>query len=116
MRAPWPTRKRAVLITWKMFPEARSKNPNVADAIAEGVAVNQARMKIWNSPKIGEKHGFFVEADWKRLLQSLKDQGAMPETPPIENVFTNQFIDQINTYDRAGVIAEAKKEDMEKFR
>jgi NitT/TauT family transport system substrate-binding protein len=31
-------------------------------------------------------------------------------------VFTNQFIDQINTYDRAGVIAEAKKEDLAKLR
>jgi NitT/TauT family transport system substrate-binding protein len=84
--------------------------------MAEGIAVNQGRMKIWNSPKIGDKHGLFVEADWKRLLSFLKDQGAMPETPPIESVFTNQFIDQINTYDRAGVIAEAKKEDMAKLR
>ena len=106
----------AVLITWRTFPEARSKNPNMAEAMAEGIAVNQGRMKIWNSPKIGDKHGLFVEADWKRLLSFLKDQGAMPETPPIESVFTNQFIDQINTYDRAGVIAEAKKEDMAKLR
>jgi NitT/TauT family transport system substrate-binding protein len=106
----------AVLITWKVFPEARSKNPNLADAIAEGIAVNQGRMKIWNSEKIGDKHGLFLEADWLRLLEFLKDQGAMPEAPPIDKVFTNQFIDQINTYDRAGVIAEAKKEDLAKLR
>jgi NitT/TauT family transport system substrate-binding protein len=40
----------------------------------------------------------------------------MPDTPPIDRVFTNQFIDQINTYDRAGIIADAKKEDMAKLR
>jgi NitT/TauT family transport system substrate-binding protein len=28
---------------------------------------------------------------------------------------TNQFIDQINTYNRAGVVAEAKKEDLSKL-
>ncbi len=106
----------AVLITWKAYPEARSKNPDMAAAIAEGIAVNQGRMKIWNSPKTGDKHGLFIEADWKRLLTFLKDQGAMPAEPPIGDVFTNQFIDQINTYDRAAIIADAKKEDMAKLR
>lgn len=106
----------AVLITWKSFPESRSKNPNATEAIAEGIAVNQGRLAIWNSDKIGAKHGLFVDSDWQNLLQFLKDQGAMPDTPPLDKVFTNQFIDQINAYDRAGVIAEAKKEDMAKLR
>ncbi len=106
----------AVLVTWKSYPEARSKNPDPAQAIAEGIAVNQGRLAIWNSQKVGAKHGLFVEADWQGLLQFLKDQGAMPDTPPIDRVFTNQFIDQINTYDRAGIIADAKKEDMAKLR
>jgi NitT/TauT family transport system substrate-binding protein len=106
----------AVLVTWKSYPEARSKNPDPAQAIAEGIAVNQGRLAIWNSQKIGAKHGLFVEADWQGLLQFLKDQGAMPDTPPIDRVFTNQFIDQINSYDRAEIIADAKKEDMAKIR
>jgi NitT/TauT family transport system substrate-binding protein len=106
----------AVLMTWKAYPEARSKNPDASEALKEGIAVNQGRLAIWNSDKIGDKHGLFVEADWKRLLQFFKDQGAMPETPPIDKVFTNQFIDPINSYDRAAVIAEAKKEDVAKPR
>jgi ABC-type nitrate/sulfonate/bicarbonate transport system substrate-binding protein len=106
----------AVLITWKMYPEARSKNPDATEALKEGVVVNQGRMAIWNSEKVGAKHGLFIEADWKRLLQFLKDQGAMPDTPPVDKVITNKFIDQINAYDRDGVVAEAKKEDMAKLR
>jgi NitT/TauT family transport system substrate-binding protein len=106
----------AVLLTWKAYPEARSKNPDAAEALKEGVAVSQGRLAIWNSDKIGAKHGLFVEADWKRLLQFLKDQGAMPEIPPIDKVFTNQFIDQINTYDRAAVITAAKQDDFSKLR
>jgi NitT/TauT family transport system substrate-binding protein len=104
----------AVLMTWKAYPEARSKNPNPSEALAEGVAVNQGRLAIWNSDKIGIKHGLFIEADWQRLLQFLKEQGAMPEAPAVDRVVTNQFIDQINSYDRAGVIADAKKEDVSK--
>ncbi len=104
----------AVLMTWKAYPEARSKNPDPAQALAEGVAVNQGRLAIWNSDKIGAKHGMFVEADWQRLLQFLKDQGAMPEAPSVDGVITNQFIDQINSYDRASVIADAKKEALGK--
>lgn len=106
----------AVLMTWKTYPEARSKNPDAAEALKEGIAVNQGRLAIWNSEKAGAKHGLFIEADWKRLLQFLKDQGAMTDTPAIEKVFTNQFIDQINSYDRAGVIADAKKDDAASFR
>jgi NitT/TauT family transport system substrate-binding protein len=106
----------AVLITWKKYPEARSKNADPAGALKEGVAVNQGRLAIWNSPSVGTKHGLFIQADWQRLLQFFKDQGAMPATPPIEKVFTNQFIDQINDYDRAAVIAGAKKEDISKLR
>jgi hypothetical protein len=30
----------------------------------------------------------------------------------VDRVITNQFIDQINVYDRASVIADAKKEDL----
>lgn len=106
----------AVLMTWKVYPEARSKNPDAAEALKEGIAVNQGRLAIWNADKVGAKHGLFIESDWKRLLQFLKDQGAMSEAPPVDKVFTNQFIDQINAYDRAGVIAEAKKEDLAKLR
>ena len=106
----------AVLITWKAYPEARSKNPDASEALKEGIAVNQGRLAIWNSEKVGAKHGLFIKADWERLLQFLKDQGAMPETPPIDKVLTNQFIDPINDYDRAGVIAAAKNEDSAKLR
>src|SRR5258708_8635324 len=61
----------AVLITWKSFPESRSKNPNAAEAIAEGIAVNQGRLAIWNSDKIGPKHGLFPTRDSQNLLPFL---------------------------------------------
>lgn len=106
----------AVLMTWQKYPEARSKNPDAAEALKEGVAVNQGRLAIWNSPAVGAKHGLFVDADWKRLLQFFKEQGTLPDLPPIDKVFTNKFIDQINDYDRASVIADAKASDAGKLK
>ena len=105
----------AVLITWKAYPEARSKNPDAAAALKEGVAVNQARLGIWNSPKIGEKHGTLVDTDWSRLIQFFVDQKVMPAAVQVDQVITDQLIDDINTYDRAAVIADAKREDLSKL-
>jgi NitT/TauT family transport system substrate-binding protein len=102
----------AVLLTWKFDPATRSKNPDAAKALQEGVTVNQGRLAIWNSAKIKEKHGLFIKSDWERLLQFLVDQKVLPAKPPVDNVVTNVLIDQINSYDRGKIIAEAKKEDL----
>ena len=73
-------------------------------------------MAIWNSPKIGDKHGLFLKPDWERLVQFLADQKVLPETMPADRVFTNDLIEAINSYDRAAVVSEAKKEDLSKLR
>jgi NitT/TauT family transport system substrate-binding protein len=80
--------------------------------VQEGVVVNQGRLAIWNSPKVGDKHGLFIESDWQRLFQFLVDQKVLPAKPRIDKVVTNALIDQINNYDRSKIVAEAKKEDL----
>jgi NitT/TauT family transport system substrate-binding protein len=105
----------AVLLTWKFNPAAKSRNPDPAAALHEGVIVNQGRLAIWNSPKTGDKHGTFIASDWERLFQFLVDQKVMPAKPPVDRVLTNVFIDQINTYDRLRVISEAKDESLSKL-
>jgi NitT/TauT family transport system substrate-binding protein len=100
----------AVLITWKAYPEAASKNPDSAAALKEGVAVNQARLGIWNTDKIGDKHGMFVADDWKRLINFFVDQKILPAPVAVDQVITNEFIDRINSYDRAGIINDARKD------
>jgi NitT/TauT family transport system substrate-binding protein len=104
----------AVLITWKAYPEAKSKNPDAAAALKEGVVVNQARLGIWNSPKIGDKHGKLLDADWNRLIGFFVDQKVLPAPVAVDRIITNQFIDAINDYDRAAIINDAKKDDIAK--
>jgi NitT/TauT family transport system substrate-binding protein len=105
----------AVLITWKAYPEARSKNPDATAALKEGVAVNQARLGIWNAPKIGDKHGMLVDTDWNRLIQFFVDQKVLPAAVPVDRVITAKFIEDINAYDRASIISDARKEDISKL-
>jgi NitT/TauT family transport system substrate-binding protein len=105
----------AVLIAWKAFPESKSKNPDAVAALKEGIVVNQARLGIWNSPKIGDKHGLLVDADWQRLVSFFVDQKVLPTVVPTNRVITNKFIDEINSYDRLAVISDAKNEDMSKL-
>lgn len=100
----------AVLLTWKTYPETKSKNPDAAAALKEGVTVNQARLAIWNSPEIGDKHGVLVAADWDRLIKFFVDQKVLPAAVPVDRVISNQFIDQINDYDRLAIIKAAKAE------
>jgi len=106
----------AVLLAWKFNPAAKSRNPDPAAALREGVAVNQGRLAIWNSPRTGDKHGTFITPDWERLLQFLVEEKVMPAAPPVDKVITNAFIDDINAYDRAAVIAEAKAESLANLR
>jgi NitT/TauT family transport system substrate-binding protein len=100
----------AVLLTWKTYPETKSKNPDAAAALKEGVTVNQARLGIWNSPKIGDKHGVLVAADWDHLIKFFVDQKVLPAAVPVDRVISNQFIDEINAYDRQAIIEAAKAE------
>lgn len=106
----------AVLMTWKDYPEAKSRNPDAEAALKEGVVVNQARLGIWNSKKIGDKHGLMLEQDWTRLIQFFTDQKVIPAPVKTEKVITNEFIDRINQYDRAAVIADAKKVELSKLK
>ena len=107
--------KAAVLITWKAYPEAKSKNPDAAAALEEGVTVNQARLGIWNSPKTEDQHGRLIDADWKRLVDFFVEQKVLPAAVPVDRVITNQFVKDANSYDRQAVIADAKKTDASKL-
>jgi NitT/TauT family transport system substrate-binding protein len=105
----------AVLITWKLYPEARPHGISPEEALKEGIAVNQERLAIWNSPKTGDKHGLFVPEDWKRLVEFLVDQKVLPGPVAVDKIITNELIDAINNYDRSAVIAAAKAEDLAKL-
>jgi NitT/TauT family transport system substrate-binding protein len=94
----------AVLITWKMYPEGRPKNKDPEKRLQQGLKISAPRLAGYVSPATMEKHGLFVAQDWDNLNKFLM---LNPPVPP-SRMYTNQYIDEINAYDREAVIRQAK--------
>lgn len=98
----------AVKLTWKMRPEAEPKNIPPEEALKQGVAVTEARMAIWGSPKTKGVNGAFVESDWKNLVEFLKDIGSLQEDVPLSKIYTTALTTDINKFDHAEIEKQAK--------
>jgi NitT/TauT family transport system substrate-binding protein len=98
----------AVKLTWKMRPEAQPKNMPAEEALKQGIAVTEARLAIWSSPKANGVFGAFVEDDWKNLVGFLKEIGSLKEDIPTSRIFTTALVKDINAFDRAAIEKQAK--------
>lgn len=102
----------AVLITWKMYPESRPKEKDPEKALAQGLKISQLRMAGWTNPETRGKNGLFIDADWKNLSDFLLREKQIAQPVPTSRMFTNDFIDDINKYDRAAVVRQAREFDL----
>jgi NitT/TauT family transport system substrate-binding protein len=102
----------AVYITWKVYPESRSKEADPQKALAEGLKIFQERSPSWTNPKTNGKNGLFLEDDWRNLSDFLLAGGQIAKSVPTSRIYTNDLIDQINNYDRNAVIQQAKNFDL----
>jgi NitT/TauT family transport system substrate-binding protein len=106
----------AVKITWKLYPEAEPKNVPPDKALEGGIFVNMERMKIWKSPETGEgRDGAFLEPQWKDFVAFMLQQKLLSESVPLDKIYTNELIPEINKFDRDKVRAEAKAFDIGKL-
>ncbi|WP_424628448.1 ABC transporter substrate-binding protein [Bradyrhizobium sp. SYSU BS000235] len=97
----------AVKLTWQLKPEAQPKNMSPEEALKQGVAVTEARMAIWSSPKTNGVSGAFVDSDWKNLVAFLKDDGSLQEDVPLSRIYTNALSADINQFDKQAIIKQA---------
>jgi NitT/TauT family transport system substrate-binding protein len=98
----------AVLITWKMYPESKSKAADPEKRLQEGLKISAPRIAGYSSSATNGKHGLFLEEDWKNLNKFL----LLNPPVPASRMFTNEFIEEINTYDRDAIIHQAKTFDV----
>jgi NitT/TauT family transport system substrate-binding protein len=101
----------AVRIVWKNYPESRPVGLTADQASSGTINAMMARLNIWNDPRTNNQHGLFLESSWKSLVTFLQTQNVLAQAVPIERIYTNEFIADINRYDRAAVIAAAKSYD-----
>lgn len=102
----------AVKISWKLFPESEPKNVSPEEALKGGIMVNTTRMQIWASPKTKGMNGLFIESDWKRLIDYMKTNGILKEDIPLDRVFTNALIPEVNKFDHDKIKQQAKAFDL----
>jgi NitT/TauT family transport system substrate-binding protein len=106
----------AVKIAWKLYPEAEPKNLPPDKALKGGIFVNQERMKIWHSAQTGPRRdGSFLTPQWHDFVDFMLQQKLLTQPVPLDKIYTNALIPEINKFDRDKVRAEAKAFDIGKL-
>lgn len=99
----------AIRILWEVYPQTKATGKDEATAMKDDLATLQARARNWPfEPVGGKKWGENVEANYTAYLTWLTDQGVLKEKIATSDIITNDLIEDINAFDAAAVIAEAK--------
>jgi NitT/TauT family transport system substrate-binding protein len=88
----------------KLFPETAPRGASEADAVKSILFAAKRRIPLYRPPYPNTKMGFIQESE---LMLDAKFMG-LDSIKDVRPLFTNDMIDEINNYDRAKVIAEAK--------
>jgi NitT/TauT family transport system substrate-binding protein len=100
----------AVRMHWKMYPQTRPQGMDEARALQESIHVFNARFETQRVDNREDKRwGASSPAQWARLKAIYKEQGLIQGNIDVSEVFTNALIDEINRFDQAAVIRQAKE-------
>lgn len=101
----------AVRILWEVFPQTKPTGIDEATALGNEIKLLNARAESWslNADKMGIKRwGESVGANYQAYYDWLLEQKVIKQKLDAKDVFTNELIDDINSFNAAEVIAMAK--------
>jgi NitT/TauT family transport system substrate-binding protein len=99
----------AIRMMWEIYPQSRSTGKDEATALRDDVNVLQARIQNWKLERGGvSKWGESSERNYAAYVEFLQKWGILKERTPIRDLITNDLIAEINDFDQAKIIAEAK--------
>ena len=99
----------AVRIHWKMYPETKPQTGDEAKALKDALNVFNARFmlqRVDNRPD--PRFGIGTLAQWTTLQNIFKEQKLIEGTVPPADLYSAALVDQINKFDRAAIVAQAK--------
>jgi len=99
----------AVRIHWKMYPQTKPQTGDEAQALKDALNVFNSRFmlqRVDNRPD--PRFGIGTPAQWEKLQSIFKEQKFIEGTVPAADLYTAALIDQINKFDRAAIVAQAK--------
>jgi NitT/TauT family transport system substrate-binding protein len=90
---------------WKLYPALKPANEAVG--LKREMAVLKPRMAnlTYFRPGGAQQMGSFDSADWRATIDALKIGGQIDPAAKIDitSLYTNQFVEQFNKFDRAAV-------------
>ena len=91
---------------WAKFPDQKPRELDDTVRAQQRLILKAVIDPMVAGPK---KFGEYDDADWKVSIDSLKAGGELKDTDiPLTSLYTNQFVDAFNKFDRDAVIALAK--------
>jgi NitT/TauT family transport system substrate-binding protein len=100
----------AVKIHWKQYPQTRPQGMDEARALKEAVHVFESRFELQRVDNRADKrYGIGTPEQWEKLKSIYKEQKVVEGKVPAADFYTSALVDQINHFDQAAVIRQAKE-------
>ncbi|MGE5513680.1 MAG: ABC transporter substrate-binding protein [Bacteroidota bacterium] len=94
---------------WEVYPQTKPTGKDEATALRDDIKTLEARAENWKLEPVGAKRwGDNVLANHQGYLDWLLKQGVIKEKANASEFLFNDLLDEINDFDQAKIIAEAK--------
>jgi NitT/TauT family transport system substrate-binding protein len=97
----------AVRIHWKLYPQSKPQGSDEAKLLSDSRRVFMSRFADYELHDT-KKYGESLAKQWDDLAGLMKEQGLLPADFDVKQAYTNEFVDQINDWDRGRIEAQAK--------
>ncbi len=104
-------RPACVLMTWKVYPESKPTEGTPEQKLERGLKMISS-LDNWTDEQLGDRRAEFIESSWNDLSAFLLQGGQITKPVPASRMFTREFVDEINNYDRAKIVKQAKEFDL----
>ena len=100
----------AVRIHWKSYPQTRPQGVEEAKAMKEALHVFKSRFDLQRvDTRPDKRYGIGTPEQWEKLKAIYKDQKLVEGTVPAADYYTSALLAEINRFDQAAVIRQAKE-------
>ena len=103
----WPTPTPPCASTGRFYPQSKPQGTDEAKLMSDSRRVFSSRFADYEL-KGTKKYGESFAAQWEYVSELMKKQGNIPADFDVKSAYTNEFIDQINDWDRGVIEAKAK--------
>jgi NitT/TauT family transport system substrate-binding protein len=99
----------AIRILWEVFPQTRATGKDEATALRDDIKTLEARARSWRLEAGGvTKWGFNSPENYAAYVDFLVKNGVLKATADVNDLITNDLIDEINKFDGAEVERQAR--------